>query len=123
MQEQQLKLLLQSAIVREMEPLKSKFSFWRVEVPNTPRTLWESNHQQPDLRQLLPNVNEQVFIEADDELRALCGIGWEFVWGKPTPPFIAQHKEDLRQLSVQEKELSDLERLWLVISAVDTDYF
>lgn len=123
MQENQLKLLLQSAIVREIEPLRKKFSFWGVELPNTPRTLWESNRQQPDLDQLLSGIKEQVFIEADNELRALCGIGWEFIWGKPTPHFVTQQKEVLRQLSAQEEGLSDLEQLWLTISAVDTDYF
>lgn len=123
MQEKQLKLMLQSAIVREMEPLKTKFSFWGVEFPNEPKTLWENNRQQPSLAQLLSNVNEQVFIETDDELKALCGIGWEFIWGKPTPSFVTQYKEGLRQMLKQERELSDPERLWLTISAIDTDYF
>lgn len=123
MQENQLKLMLQSVIVREMEPLKTKFSFWGVGLPNEPKTLWENNHQQPGLAQVLSSVNEQVFIEADDELKALCGIGWEFIWGKPTPDFVNRQKQLLRRVSSQENGLSDLERLWLTISAIDTDYF
>lgn len=123
MQENQLKLMLQSAIVKELEQLKDKFSFWGTNLPGHPQTLWESHSQQTKLTQLLPRINEQVFIEADNELKALCGIGWEFIWGLPTPEFVTRQKRLIREISSQENGLSDLENFWLTISAIDTDYF
>ncbi len=114
---------MQSAIVTELEPLRGKLSFWGIKLPNESQTLWESNRRQPGLDQLLSLINEKTFLEADEDLKALCGIGWEFIWGKPTPDFVNQQKALLRQLAAQEEGISDLERLWLTISAVDTDYF
>lgn len=125
MQEESLKLLLQSAIVKELEQLDNKFRFWQAEVPVHPQTFWESCRRQPipNVDQLVSLISEQTFQEADDELKTLCGIGWEFIWGKSTPSFVTREKELLRQRSAQEESLSGLERLWLTISAVDTDYF
>jgi hypothetical protein len=62
-------------------------------------------------------------IPKNPDQNILYGIAWEFVWGCPKPQKIIDMKEDLFIRARYGFPITDMEKLWINIAAVDTDDF
>lgn len=117
-------LKLDNLVAKETALLKHKFSFWGVNPAVDANWSGDTSSAGPDYQELI--VTLQSITEIDNlptEQQALIGVGWEFVWGITPPEEITQLRETVQNKARYGGNLSDVERLWLQIIAVDTDSF
>lgn len=112
--------LLGSVISGELGQMKGKMDFWQVEAP-VAGTVWETGNSLK-LEEVLAMFGSEKDFE-DSEMGILLGIGWEFVWGQEPPEKIRDLRELVRIKAHCGLEMTELEKLWLNLIAVDTDMF
>lgn len=83
--------------------------------------MWE-NDKTLTLEQTLIGVKEEEFRHSLTA-RTLCGIGWEFIWGRTPPEFVEQERKSLLNKIQRGEKLSELEEFWHVLISIDTDIF
>ncbi|MEK7187093.1 MAG: hypothetical protein AAB690_02230 [Patescibacteria group bacterium] len=115
--------LLETAVAKELDYLNSKFAFWNVCLPTSSQSTWESDQPIPSLQAQLSKIGEDDFFQADQDIKTIIAIGWEFIWGAPEPTHVLKEKEKIRVKASLSQPLTPLETLWQQISMVDTDSF
>ncbi len=118
-------LKLDGLVAKEVAQLKNKFEFWNIKPAiniswRDDTSLASQNYYQEMLKTLksINNVGE-----LSPQQQALVGIGWEFVWGVMPPEEITHLREEVKNKEKYGVVLSEQERLWLQIMAIDTDSF
>lgn len=118
-------LELDRLIVNEVAQLQGKFVFWGVKP--TIDTEWQGNTSSANPNNYQEMLKTLKSIDNTGELslqqQALVGIGWEFIWGVIPPEEITQLREEIQNKEKYGVVLSEQERLWLQLMAIDTDSF
>lgn len=120
MKEQAKGLLLQTTISQEMKRIGYKLSFYKL-LPPEQTMSWESKNPLR-LERVLKSVTAEEFNNFP-ELKGLCCLGWEFVWGEKPPAYVESEREKLLEKVKSGMPLSYFENLWLKLIAGDTDLF
>ena len=116
-------LILSSIVSAEVGQLGGKLSFWGLGVPTEVGSLWE-DHQPLTLDKALELVNPKTDdLENNARLKQLYCLAWEFVWGKPAPEMVTKEREAMLVKAQFGLPMTDLEKLWLNLTTVDTDMF
>lgn len=114
------KALLNSAISGELGQMKGKMDFWQLDCPEA-GTIWQA--EKPlSLEEVLGMFEDEKEVEGT-ELGTLLGIGWEFVWGQKPPEEVCEMRKMVRMKARCGLEMTELEKLWFQLIAVDTDMF
>lgn len=114
----QRETLIGALVGTELERMKGKFDFYNIDVNIPTGKSWISAAALT-LEQYLEKHPSP---ESPDDT-VLYGIAWEFIWSKKPPTEIAVAKENLLTRSRTGMPVTEMEKLWLKIIAVDTDMF
>lgn len=115
--------LVKALIAGELAGLQGKADFWNTKLPieGSPALFQKPNSLTLD--QVLPTISQNDLSNADAETVQIIGVAWEFVWGKQPPEIITETKQSVRTKAELGFEMSDFEKLWYQLSAIDTDMF
>lgn len=114
----QRETLIGALVGTELERIKGKFDFYEIDAKLPSGKSWIS----PIALTLEQYLDKHPSPESPDET-VLYGIAWEFVWGKKPPVEINMARHNLLVRSRTGMPVTEMEKLWLKLIAVDTDMF
>ncbi len=111
-------ILLGALVTTEIQKMDKKFDFYGVQTGIPGGESWIAKDSLT-LEQFLdkhpsPSIGEDITI---------YGIAWEFIWGKKPPQDVLEARQNLLIRARTGMEVTEEEKLWLKIIAVDTDMF
>ncbi|QQG41574.1 MAG: hypothetical protein HYV90_05470 [Candidatus Woesebacteria bacterium] len=110
--------LLGALLTEEVQGISKKLNFWGKPIELPTGLSWTSESHLT-----LEKFLEANPLPANARDIPLYGAAWEFVWGKETPKEIKEAKEVLLIRARTGMEVTEEEKIWLKIIAVDTDMF